>query len=144
MSRLPDHLPPPAIVETLTRYECPKCGNNCQCGVPYVPKTIRAAEAIKASPEKSNRVIAEEIGVDHKTVGKARADLEARGDYSPPEFITGRDGKSYPATKQQALPRDPASIIKQIMRLIEQLDDEDRGKLIDLIDEFYVQKLERM
>lgn len=58
--------------------------------------------------------------------------------------ITGRDGKSYPATKQQALPRDPASIIKQIMRLIEQLDDEDRGKLIDLIDEFYVQKLERM
>jgi hypothetical protein len=40
----------PAIVETITRYECPKCGNNCQCGVPYVPKTERVAAYDKANP----------------------------------------------------------------------------------------------
>src|SRR4029077_7963628 len=99
MSRLPDRLNPPAIVETLTRYECPKCGNNCQCGVPYVPKTIRAAEAIKADPNKSARAIAAEIGVSRETVRQARGDNR----HLSPER-TGRDGKSYPATKPQARP----------------------------------------
>jgi hypothetical protein len=91
MSRLPDRLNPPAIVETLTRYECPKCGNNCQCGVPYVPKTVRAAEAIKAAPDKSNRVIAAETGLSEPTVRRARASCDA------PDTVTGRDGKTYPA-----------------------------------------------
>jgi len=63
----------------------------CDCGVAYVPAGQRAAEAVQKSPEKSNRAIAAEIGVDHKTVAKAR------GDNSPPERVTGRDGKSYPA-----------------------------------------------
>jgi hypothetical protein len=79
------------IIETVVRYECPKCGNNCRCGVPYVPKTARAAEAIRAHPEKSNRAIADEIGADEKTVRKARADQSA------PAAVTGRDGKQYPA-----------------------------------------------
>jgi hypothetical protein len=33
---------------------------------------VRAAEAIKANPEKSDHAIAEEIGVAPNTVGKAR------------------------------------------------------------------------
>ena len=70
MTRLLDH---PAIVETVVRYECPKCGNDCQCGVPYVPKTVRAAEAIRANPEKSNRAIADETGLSEPTVRRARA-----------------------------------------------------------------------
>jgi hypothetical protein len=71
---------------------CTGCGAeanaSCNCGVSYVAKSIRAAEAIKANPNRSDRAIAADIGVDHKTVGKAR------GDNSPPERI-GQDGKSY-------------------------------------------------
>jgi hypothetical protein len=65
--------------------------------VPYIPAGQRAAEAIAANPQRSDRAIAAEIGVDHKTEGAAR---KAVGEHSPPERI-GRDGKSYPtkATK---------------------------------------------
>jgi hypothetical protein len=81
----------PAIIETVVRYECPKCGNNCQCGVPYVPKTMRAAEAIKANPETSNRAIAKEIGADKVTVDRARKKLEQSGDVSPVAERIGLD-----------------------------------------------------
>jgi hypothetical protein len=118
MSRLPDHLNPPAIIETITRYECPKCGNNCSCGVPYVPKTMRAAEAIRANPDKSNRMIAEEIGADEKTVRRARAD------YAAPATITGRDGKTYPATKSQEEPTmrpEPPNLIAQANKHLDRI-----------------------
>jgi hypothetical protein len=70
---------------------CVKCGIAakcpCGCGVPYVSdhpwanpdpltKTSaleRAAEAVAANPEKSNRAIAAEIGVSAQTVKRARA-----------------------------------------------------------------------
>jgi hypothetical protein len=56
---------------------------------PPVAKSIRAAEAVKANPNRSNRAIAAELGIDEGTVRKARpAD-------SAPER-TGQDGKSYP------------------------------------------------
>lgn len=71
--------PPPGIVETVVRYECPRCGNNCQCGVPYIAKTVRAAEAIRANPEKSDRAIAKEIDASPTTVGKAREQLSTDG-----------------------------------------------------------------
>jgi hypothetical protein len=35
--------PPPGIVEVVTRYECPRCGNSCSCGLPYNAKTTLAA-----------------------------------------------------------------------------------------------------
>jgi hypothetical protein len=35
----------------------------CNCGAPVVPAFKRAADAIEADPTKSNRQIAEEIGV---------------------------------------------------------------------------------
>jgi hypothetical protein len=96
MNKLADRLiDPPAYVETITRYECPRCGNNCSCGIPYVPKTMRAADAIKANPDKSNRAIAADLGIDEKTVRIARADYSA----PEPEYVTGRDGKNYAASK---------------------------------------------
>jgi hypothetical protein len=77
---------------SVQRMVCTSCGSeanaSCNCGVPYKPKALRAAEAIKANPEKSDRAIAAELGIDHKTVGKVR------GDNSPPERV-GRDGKTY-------------------------------------------------
>ena len=54
-------------------------------------KSVRAAEAIKANPEKSNRSIAAEIGVGLETVRRAR---NLDDPYGSPERI-GRDGKSY-------------------------------------------------
>jgi hypothetical protein len=74
---------------------CTGCGAeanaSCNCGKPYEPKAVRAAEAVKATPEKSDRAIAAEIGVDHKTVGAARKELT--GENSPVERI-GLDGKT--------------------------------------------------
>jgi hypothetical protein len=77
------------IIETLVRYECPKCGDGCRCGVPYIPKTMRAREAIEANPEKSDRAIATELGVRPMTVGRARATVP---DVTVDER-TGLDGK---------------------------------------------------
>jgi hypothetical protein len=73
---------------------CTACGSeanaSCNCGKPYVPKRQRAAEAIVANPQKSDRAIAADIGVDHKTVGAARRELT--GEHSPVER-EGLDGK---------------------------------------------------
>jgi hypothetical protein len=72
---------------------CTQCGTfakcPCGCGVPYVsghpwadPDTKataleRAAEAVAAHPEKSNRAIAAQIGVGAETVRRARAAAKA-------------------------------------------------------------------
>jgi len=56
--------------------QCEKCGSkahaSCNCGAIYLPASTRAAEAIKANPEKSDRAIAADIGVSQPTVSKAR------------------------------------------------------------------------
>jgi hypothetical protein len=105
---------PPGIVETVVRYECPRCGNNCSCGIPYVPKTTRAAEAIRANPEKSDRMIAKEISASQPTVSEARKQVGA-GDRSViTSTRTGRDGKSYPAAKPAAKQQQELSTTGQL------------------------------
>jgi len=106
---------------------CTKCGTRskaeCGCGAPYVgehrwamrmadvPEPAvaetaldRAMAAIAASPEKSNRAIAAEIGVSAQTVKRAREQMEqAVGDVAPdvaPDRRTGRDGRSYPVARK--------------------------------------------
>ena len=110
MNRLLD---PPAIKIAVQRMICTACGAeanaSCTCGVAYTPKSVRAAEAIKADPEKSDRAIAADIGVDHKTVSAAR---EAGGESFPTsDTRVGRDGKHYPATAPR--PRLPSYIPSQ-------------------------------
>src|SRR5262245_12000048 len=112
MSRLPDHLQPPAIQVAIQRMICTGCGAEtnaaCYCGKAYVPKSIRAAEALEQHPEKSDRAIAAELGVGKDTVRRARADWsasEAGGAYAPTEERIGRDGKSYPASKPPPEPQ---------------------------------------
>jgi hypothetical protein len=79
------------------RMMCAGCGAeanaNCDCGVGYVPKAVRAAEAVKANPEKSDRAIAAEIGVSAPTVGKARRE-EATVNNFTVDARTGLDGKT--------------------------------------------------
>jgi hypothetical protein len=55
-------------------FERGACGVDagCNCGAPLISKGQRAAEAIKANPAMSNRKIAEEAGVDEKTVRNIR------------------------------------------------------------------------
>jgi DNA-binding MarR family transcriptional regulator len=98
--------PAPAIKLSIQRMVCEGCGAEanapCNCGKPYVPKSVRAAEAIAANPEKSNRQIAGEIGADKVIVDRARKKLESAGDVSPPETVTGKDGKQYPTKRPEA------------------------------------------
>lgn len=65
--------------QTATTLRCPACGAlasaSCLCGLDYVyisPGKL-AADAVKANPEKSDRAIAEELGIGNKTVSRARA-----------------------------------------------------------------------
>ena len=87
--------PIPELRVSIVQLECTKCGAEaraaCSCGVAYQAKAQRAAEAVAAHPEMSNRAIASQIGADEKTVRKARSGA----DQSAPETVTGRDGKTY-------------------------------------------------
>jgi DNA-binding transcriptional MocR family regulator len=82
---------------SIQRMVCTGCGAevnaNCNCGVVYVPKAQRAADAIKANPEKSDRAIAKEIGASPTTVGKAREQLSTTGQLED-RPRTGLDGKT--------------------------------------------------
>ncbi len=88
-------------------WECPGCGAStdapCSCNV---PPRIRAAQAIAANPEKSDRIIAKELGVGSNTVRRARA-----APSGAPEKRQGRDGKSYPASRGgRVVDEDPTEI----------------------------------
>jgi hypothetical protein len=98
MSRLPDYLQPPAIKVSVQQLVCTGCGAEtnapCNCKKPYVPKAVeRVAEYDKAKPGQSTRQAAADLGTTSTTVSKAR-----RANQFAPETVTGRDGKSYPAT----------------------------------------------
>jgi hypothetical protein len=90
---------PTEQVISISRLICVGCGSEtnatCNCGMEYRPKAVRAAEAIAAAPEKSNRAIAEETGLSEPTIRRARASHDA------PESVTGRDGKQYPARRTE-------------------------------------------
>jgi hypothetical protein len=77
------------------RLECSICHATCEaacdCNAPYLPAAIdRAAAAVAANPERSDRLLAAQADVDHKTVAKAR--MQSTGDHSP--VRTGADGKT--------------------------------------------------
>jgi ParB-like nuclease family protein len=54
---------------------------------------------IKATPEKSDRQIAETVKADHKTVGAVRAEEEARGEIPHVATRTDSKGRKQPAAK---------------------------------------------
>lgn len=62
-------------------------------------KRALIAESIKADPQLSNREHARRIGVDDKTVGTARRELEGRAEIPHVEERTDSLGRSQPATK---------------------------------------------
>lgn len=82
---------------SIQRLACTGCGAeanaSCDCGLSYVPKAVRAAEAVRANPEKSDRAIAAELGVGRTTVQRAREELAHDGPVEDGPRI-GRDGKA--------------------------------------------------
>lgn len=90
---------------SIARLECSGCGATtdarCNCGLPYVPAGTRAAEAVAANPEKSDRLIATELKVSPTTVGKARKATVHSGQLAK---RVGKDGKARKLpTKKPAL-----------------------------------------
>ena len=57
---------------------------------------------IARAPEKSDRQLGKEIGVDHKTIANARAKGEATGEISPVKKRIGKDGKARKQPTQKA------------------------------------------
>jgi ParB-like chromosome segregation protein Spo0J len=66
------------------------------------------AGLLKATPEKSNRQIAETVKASPTTVGTVRAEMEAKGDVSKLDTRTDSKGRQQPATKGPQ-PEQPAS-----------------------------------
>lgn len=97
-----------ALKPAPARLECSSCGKNadaaCDCGVAYIPAGARAAAAVAANPEKSDRAIAVEIGVGNKTVSRARATVSRDTVETPaaePAKRVGRDGKARSMPKRK-------------------------------------------
>jgi ParB-like chromosome segregation protein Spo0J len=57
-------------------------------------------DQLKETPEWSDRRVAQELGVDHKTVGAARSGLAATGEIPQLEKLTGADGKQRPSRRR--------------------------------------------
>ena len=140
MSRLPDHLNPPAIKINVQRLACFDCGSEtnatCTCGVAYLPKAIeRVAEYDQANPGQSTRQAAADLGIPKSTVSDARAVVRDRTPETP-ERVTGRDNKSYAATKPRSRTvADPTeAAIEQIFELFKPLAPADRDRVQDGLD----------
>lgn len=65
-------------------------------------KRALLADALRETPERSDRQIAGAVGVSPTTVGTVRGELEAAGVVSKLDTRTGSDGVEQPATKKPA------------------------------------------
>jgi hypothetical protein len=68
--------------------------------------------ALKARPGESNRAIAADLGVDHKTVGGVRDGLEDIGEIPQSDRVERKGGGTYPARKPRPPRHDPVEIGK--------------------------------
>jgi len=72
-------------------------------------RTALVAESLKADPELSDRQHGGRAGVDHKTVGKVRRDLEATGEIPQSDVRVSADGRSRPASQPPRPDSEPWS-----------------------------------
>jgi hypothetical protein len=77
------------------------------------------AEQLKDSPDWADNRIAEELGVDGKTVGSVRDDLESTSEFPKLDRLVGKDGKSRP----RKVPR-----IKHPREIEDDDDDDDEAQ----------------
>ncbi|THD59174.1 MAG: hypothetical protein E7813_25020 [Bradyrhizobium sp.] len=67
--------------------------SSAHCGTPLMSKAQRAAEAIAANPQMSDRAIAAELGVAKNTVRNARNELVNADQLDDDQPRVGLDGK---------------------------------------------------
>ena len=126
--------PIPAFKISVVQLQCTMCGAEtgavCRCNAIYRPKAQRAAEAVAANPEKSNRALASETGLSEATVRRAR-DATASDDavYEP---RIGLDGK---ARKLPSFIPDPPppirdELIEEAMEMVRQMTPPERVEFI--------------
>lgn len=101
-----------------TKLQCSKCGATadaqCGCGVSYLPAGSRAAAAVAADPGKSNRALADDLGVSRETVRRAR---KSTGTNVPVGKRKGKDGKTRRMPVRAAAPvSDPVKEINAFHR----------------------------
>jgi hypothetical protein len=123
---------PTEQVISISRLICTGCGAEtnatCNCGMDYKPKSVRAREAVEANPEKSNRAIAAETGVDEKEVRRQRAKLEeSTADMSAVEERVGLDGKTRKMPDKKVGPAEKARGPAFDDRLCEALDEAEKA-----------------
>jgi hypothetical protein len=108
------------------QHRCPKClvvqDAACSCGVPYeLLRPGEAAEKSLAMPERqgwSTRMHAKELGIDNKTVHRAKAPVAN----ATPEKVLGGDGKMYPAgqpKKEKPVIPMPEEGVKEFNKLLD-------------------------
>jgi hypothetical protein len=68
------------------------------------------AALLEGNPDRSNRSIAELVKVDHKTVGKARREKEARGEIPHVDKAVDSKGRLQPTSKRPAKPATTTEI----------------------------------
>jgi hypothetical protein len=88
----------------------------------------RLAAAIARSPEKSDRQLGKELGVDHKTIAHARAKGEDVGSIPHVETRTDTKGRAQPAKRTRNLARGP---IHRAMELGEDVMVRIKGTSLD-------------
>jgi hypothetical protein len=91
-----DRLHPPK--QAVAEYKCSVCGVDagCNCGAPVVPKQI-AQNHFEANPgdNRSNRTIAEELGVGKDTVRRAKLSIGAGEPIGSDARVERKNGGSY-------------------------------------------------
>lgn len=85
------------------------------------------AEQLKDSPEWADNRIAEELGVDGKTVGSVRDDLEATSEIPKLDRLVGKDGKTRP--RKQPRKRQPAEDLIHIFEGLDESQIEEEAEL---------------
>ena len=71
---------------------------------------------LRDTPQVSNRQIAENLKVDHKTVGDVRLEIEAGGEFPQVPSVIGADGKAYPARRPYRFEDDRAAREQAVTR----------------------------
>lgn len=73
----------------------------------HIVKRANVAAALAENPDASNREIAQTAGVDHKTVGKIRKELDDAS-------VSQRDDRNAPTTSEQSTARMPLRSAEQV------------------------------
>jgi ParB-like chromosome segregation protein Spo0J len=95
-------------------------------------KRAALAAYLKADPTVSDRTVAKDLGVDHKTAAKVRDELEGRGEIPHAEKRTDSKGRKQPAKKPTPTPPDPEPAASaETLDLSDDLHDESSFDDID-------------